>query len=321
LIELLVVIAIIAVLVALLLPAVQQAREAARRSSCKNNLKQLGLAMHNYHDTHRTLPPGFIRKGFGSYGADWPDICDSKSDGTGIDNSNRGWAWGTYLLPFVDQSPLYNQLNVEGCRPANSGSTNGPYSGAGTPPLRTVLPAFTCPSSPNEGRDTNNSLQNYAVSNYIINWRIGDRNTRRKLRDIIDGTSNTIMIGERQFNKRSNPGTGGNFDNRQIGGVIYSVSSNTTASVTGRNQWPINSPYLGDTGCCGNDANLSRYAFASLHTGGAHFVMSDGAVRFISENIEADPNAPTATGNARFNGDFVYKNLMNINDGYTIGDF
>jgi len=235
--------------------------------------------MHNYHDTHRTLPSGFVRKGFAGYGATWAEICTSKSDGSAIDNSNRGWAWGAYILPFVDQAPLFNQLRIEGCRPSNSGSTAGPYSGQGGPPLRTVLPAFTCPSSPNEGRDINNSLQNYAVSNYLINWRIGDRNTRRKLRDITDGTSNTIMIGERQLNKRTNPGAGGNFEDRQIGGIIYSVAANTTASVTGRQQWPINSPYLGNTGCCGNDGPLTRYAFASLHTGGAHFVMCDGSVR------------------------------------------
>src|SRR4051812_6730319 len=88
LIELLVVIAIIAVLIALLLPAVQQAREAARRSQCKNNLKQIGLALHNYHDTANTLPPGWI------------------GDPTGSNAGNR-WGWGTMILPYLDQAPLY----------------------------------------------------------------------------------------------------------------------------------------------------------------------------------------------------------------------
>lgn len=95
LIELLVVIAIIAVLVALLLPAVQQAREAARRSSCKNNMKQLGLALHNYHDTHFSFPPGYLDQD--SYG------------GFGFVDINQGhWAWSASLLPFLDQAPLYN---------------------------------------------------------------------------------------------------------------------------------------------------------------------------------------------------------------------
>jgi len=92
LIELLVVIAIIAILIALLLPAVQQAREAARRSSCKNNVKQLGLAFHNYHDVHRVFPIGYIAQGGGA--------------------SDANWAWSAYLLPFVDQAPLYNQIDV-----------------------------------------------------------------------------------------------------------------------------------------------------------------------------------------------------------------
>src|SRR6056297_1264459 len=96
LIELLVVIAIIAILVALLLPAVQQAREAARRSSCKNNLKQLGLALHNYHDTHTTLPPGWISV---------DGVVHSPHDGV------SGAGWGTMILPFVEQSNLYDAFN------------------------------------------------------------------------------------------------------------------------------------------------------------------------------------------------------------------
>ena len=95
LIELLVVIAIIAILVALLLPAVQQAREAARRSSCKNNLKQLGLALHNYHDVHRVFPPAQLR---------------GRNSSTGIEYGNAA-SWGAMLLPFIEQAPLYDQMN------------------------------------------------------------------------------------------------------------------------------------------------------------------------------------------------------------------
>lgn len=121
LIELLVVIAIIAILIALLLPAVQQAREAARRSTCKNNLKQIGIALHNYHDTHSVLPPGVLMFDDGSGDPD-PDLGN--------------WGWNTFLLPYIDQAPLYNQLTPNGA--------NFPTSAAGSL-IQTVVPILVCP--------------------------------------------------------------------------------------------------------------------------------------------------------------------------------
>src|SRR6056297_1010615 len=126
LIELLVVIAIIAVLVALLLPAVQQAREAARRSACKNNLKQWGLAFHNYHDTYNTLPIG----------------------GNG---QMPGWGVSFYpgLLPFVDQAPLYNQLIFAGTHAGWTGGGGGTGQNVNGPAVRgVVMEVMLCPSSP-----------------------------------------------------------------------------------------------------------------------------------------------------------------------------
>ncbi|MCB1129315.1 MAG: DUF1559 domain-containing protein, partial [Verrucomicrobiae bacterium] len=114
LIELLVVIAIIAILIALLLPAVQQAREAARRTECKNKLKQLGLALHNYHDTFRAFPAAFYR-------------------GT---TTSPGWGWGTMILPYIDQAPLYNQWVM----------TVSYDNGQNQTARRTKLAAYKCPS-------------------------------------------------------------------------------------------------------------------------------------------------------------------------------
>src|SRR5262245_16035146 len=121
LIELLVVIAIIAVLIALLLPAVQQAREAARRSQCKNNLKQIGLGLHNYHDTFGVFAPGFI--------------SSTSNSTTGI---GTGWASSAFILPYIDQAPLYNQLNT--LTPIN------PSDATQLGLIRTVIGVYQCPS-------------------------------------------------------------------------------------------------------------------------------------------------------------------------------
>ncbi len=186
LIELLVVIAIIAILIALLLPAVQQAREAARRSTCKNNLKQIGLALHNYHDTHRVFPPGSI--------------------------SQHGWLSTTFILPFIDQAPLYQAIKP-----------NGPIvltNAIILARVRTVLPAYLCPSSADPDASKNSSAQvrvagiQYPIglSNYLAIDGNGDlrcnyglssfngifyQNSKTKIRDITDGTSNTVMFTER----------------------------------------------------------------------------------------------------------------------------
>ncbi|OYW13961.1 MAG: hypothetical protein B7Z55_16195, partial [Planctomycetales bacterium 12-60-4] len=125
LIELLVVIAIIAILIALLLPAVQQAREAARRSQCVNNLKQLGLAIHNYHDNFNAFPPG------------WIGVTNRTPDTEG----NSGFAWGAHLLPQLDQSPLYGRLNF------NRECYDPAFNAVA---MSTVLPAFRCPSDPSQ---------------------------------------------------------------------------------------------------------------------------------------------------------------------------
>ncbi|MBA4029871.1 MAG: hypothetical protein C0478_03000 [Planctomyces sp.] len=194
LIELLVVIAIIAVLIALLLPAVQQAREAARRSACKNNLKQMALALHNYESTHGVLPPGYLHK----------------FDPAGSGANHMGFGWGLMVLPQLEQASLYNRFDFN--RPG--------FSAANLPAREFSLPVFLCPSDPYSQAhyvvrdDASSPVEQYAGGSYAANWgpstassNLDDtptesqgvfyRNSNSRFRDISDGLSNTLAIGER----------------------------------------------------------------------------------------------------------------------------
>ena len=150
LIELLVVIAIIAILVALLLPAVQQAREAARRSTCKNHLKQIGLGLHNYHDTYNVLPPGWI-----GYRNTQTTITDA-------------WGWNTYILPMVEAGPLYDALQLKNAQSLTAGVNDTAVRRA---EMRKPLAVYRCPSD--SAKLTNNddtrklNSQDLATSNYV----------------------------------------------------------------------------------------------------------------------------------------------------------
>ncbi|MDX1970377.1 MAG: DUF1559 domain-containing protein, partial [Planctomycetaceae bacterium] len=194
LIELLVVIAIIAVLIALLLPAVQQAREAARRSSCKNNLKQLILGLHNYESAYGLFPPGYLHK----------------FDPAGSGANHMGFAWGLMILPQLELASLQSQFNFN--IPA--------FDVANLPPRERHLKVFLCPSDRySEGGyvvrdDTVTPIEQYAGGSYAANWgpstatvNLDDtpllsqgvfyRNSRTQFRDITDGLSQTLALGER----------------------------------------------------------------------------------------------------------------------------
>ena len=259
LIELLVVIAIIAVLIALLLPAVQQAREAARRTQCRNNLHQMGLALHNYHDTHSTFPPGYVQNGY---------------------NSAPFTSWLTMILPFMDESSLYNAYNF-----------NQVYNMAGnTTVTRSMLNQYRCPSDSDMTMSSNLAPTNYVGSmgpclcDLTYPWSAAGKakqgifgvNSRCRIRDIRDGTSNTFAGGE------------------TFKTVPYGLR-NTARWATGQygngmgaSCYPMNATnrvYNGVIiGACNN--NPDDRAFASPHEGGAFFVFADGQVRFISENID-----------------------------------
>lgn len=261
LVEVLVVIAIIGLLVALLLPAVQAAREAARRMQCSNNLRQLGLAMHNYHGALNSFPPGFMVRGH--------------LTGT----TPGGWAWGVFLMPFIEQSPLRDKLSPT--RYTLAQVINDPKL---LPMLQTPLSVFRCPSSRIGPLRTHQGYPNpkVASANYtccrgFFNFSgathlakanngvfYGESGTR--VQDVLDGTSNTFALGERTAfggqlqNDASWPswcGPGG-------GGTMNTVSSSVSH--------PLNHP-------------TSMHAFSSEHPGGANFCFVDGSVRFVPQTI------------------------------------
>jgi len=237
LIELLVVIAIIAILIALLLPAVQQAREAARRTQCRNNLKQIGLALHNYHDTHRVFPAGYITGG-----------CSSATDLDTIAGSNTICThqpirlhWPLFILPFVDQSPLYNivaQKNtIDSLNPSNPDSdplTDDAYE--------LFVPVYHCPSHPASEVKPSGFLEwddeqrrgNYAAnfgSGFLSESRSVEArkglfyaNSNTRIRDITDGSSNTLAVSEVRFSRTAADDSRGRAGLRFAGGGVVALA-------------------------------------------------------------------------------------------------
>ena len=296
LIELLVVIAIIAVLIALLLPAVQQAREAARRTQCKNSLKQLGLALHNYHDLFKTFPPGYI------------SVDEATGQMNPVDGGS-GAGWALLLLPQIDQSALYNKFNpnLRITDPVNA------------PLLTTVLPTFVCQSdvapSPTWKitADGNPSqvLAELATANYVAAFgtvSLDDcenpagtapvtaqgqcqgngstyHNSRVRMRDFLDGTSNTVLVGERRTKETED---------------WWSTWAGMVAGGEEAGQ-----RILGSMDHRPNHPAAHFDDFSSMHVGGAQFLMGDGHVRFVSENIDGT----------------LYKALGTIRGGEVVGEF
>jgi prepilin-type N-terminal cleavage/methylation domain-containing protein/prepilin-type processing-associated H-X9-DG protein len=256
LIELLVVIAIIAVLIGMLLPAVQKVREAAARTRCMNNLKQLTLAIHNYATAHGAFPPGYKAPGFAV-----------------------GWGWGAYILPYVEQQPLYDALGVVNLT-FGGGANPAPPSAL----TQARLAAFLCPSD--TGPDLNSLKRYHAKSNYrgicgptLPLVFVPDRdyggvlyqNSKVRLSDISDGTSTTFAMGECVLD--------------EPGGKVAALWAGMDSSATG-------TVYVSDVFWSVDDGDFringpGPQAFGSRHTDGASFGFCDGSVRFVRDT--ADP--------------------------------
>ncbi|SFI46318.1 DUF1559 domain-containing protein [Planctomicrobium piriforme] len=311
LIELLVVIAIIAILIALLLPAVQQARESARRSQCKNNLKQFGLALHNYNDAYSVFPMG---------------LCYDSSQAFWWEYSGVGW--GARVLPFVDQGALFNKIRFDLKSPA--------FDGANTQVSRVPLSIFRCPSDTGRAPSANFGPTSYVIcsgssTNQAV-WGGGNTgrsdgtsilysNSRTAFADVLDGTSNTMVISECLIGKRyedsqtydttkiltcsGNVVYGGAPENiqDQRGGSWYTMLYDRGPSYNYTTNFTPNS--LVGINACARSLSIYNADAQSNHEGGVHIVLGDGAVRFVSENIHL----------------LTWQNLGNKADGKLLGEF
>jgi len=353
LIELLVVIAIIAILVALLLPAVQQAREAARRAECKSKLKQLGVAIHNYHDVHNSVPMAGYQNAGGAGGRRFSPMVG--------------------MLPYIDQAPLYELIQNGGPAAAVNGTTNY-FSNSFVPwdnnhkAVRANIPAIQCPSDSTTTEQNPRGKTNYGFSRGDGVWDSnprwsgnGGRGLRgvfvggsanagkRSFRDITDGLSNSVAMGEKiQAKRGANSWKGGAISRRYpqstyrgAGGAALCLSNvNPDQSYAAGNigRWSgtrwmdgalcftgisttlgPNKPMLTHTG--GDDRD-GFHDPASVHTGGAHILFADGAVRFVSETIDAgDPTARAPINNGEPSPFGVWGALGSIQSDDDIGDF
>jgi prepilin-type N-terminal cleavage/methylation domain-containing protein/prepilin-type processing-associated H-X9-DG protein len=293
LIELLVVIAIIAVLIALLLPAVQAAREAARRAQCTNNLRQLGIALHNYHSQQECFPPGYL----------------SLRDPNTFDNDGPGWGWAARALPQMEQGPLFSNINLYlGIEvPANQTARLTVISSLLCPTDAWRLDRFTVVDSTTSGTTPGAPICDVASSNYVGSIGTGDpsslypyifdddngppgrdngngiffRNRSIGIGLIYDGCSQTFLVGERSQNLSRASWTG----------AITSASVPIVAlqGQAGLDPEGGGALVLSHTGEGHGPNTPSGLAHAdqywSLHPGGANFLFADGSVRFVKEQV------------------------------------
>jgi prepilin-type N-terminal cleavage/methylation domain-containing protein/prepilin-type processing-associated H-X9-DG protein len=309
LVELLVVIAIIGVLVGLLLPAVQSARESARRNACANNLKQLGLGLHNYHAARKVFPPGFARV----YGNPTPANDFSQNDAVGVAAAEQGnWAWGAFTLPYIEMDSVFQTINVTGtdCAAAMGNATRMqamavPVSSFRCPADFSVAtgqrPGITGISFKNAAGNTvstRSALSNYAAANGSDNvYKVGDgiffMDSKTSAAKILDGLSKTIALGERVY-LLNNGVTGQDPQQPTVYSGVLMPEAACVYCVRGTRQHSsvgirdaLGSAFMGinePSMLVGSANSSSSRVFSSYHRGGAQFTMADGSVRFLSES-------------------------------------
>jgi prepilin-type N-terminal cleavage/methylation domain-containing protein/prepilin-type processing-associated H-X9-DG protein len=281
LVELLVAIAIIGLLIGLLLPAVQMAREAARRTQCTGNLDQIGTALHNYHDTHGCFPPFFIHR---------------TGDPSRIADADKGANWLVFLLPYVEQQSVYDQWDFN--IPANQ-----------NPGRSAELSVYRCPSDPqSRGNLCSFAGGGWARGNYGMNVSpcehgvgsnpsglggIGGANHTVRLGDILDGTSHTVAVDELR--------SGVNEHDLRGSWAMPGLSAGTAAMFSDASTPNSPEPYSDDmencAACgmlgnassrmgCYDGTNTSQMTARSMHPGGLQVLMADGSARFVSEDID-----------------------------------
>lgn len=345
LIELLVVIAIIAILVALLLPAVQQAREAARRTQCRNNMKQLGLALHNYHDVAGMFPPSPVCGPLGTVG--------------GAKETWNAWSGMAMILPYIDQAPLYNQLNFD-VRWTLNDTANNIQNRTLT---RSVIPGFACPSDPGSGNKytVDMSPVSYGFSaGPASDWSVGGSKpglvtfrTGTRLRDMTDGSTNCIAMSELRIGQNQGQWVAGTDPNPIYRVVIGPLERNVNpdgkvwnssqahidlinayyrsclAAYNAGTGWdsqsdeqgrdwasgivyrgPYHTTLVGPNAgpSCDRDASVTNIDLkepSSYHTGGVSVLLGDGSVKFVSENVDQG----------------IWISAGTINGGETIGEW
>lgn len=297
LVELLVVIAIIGILVGLLLPAVQAAREAARRMQCSNNLKQIGIAVHNYHDTYKTFPSGTIN-------------AASSHASIGLANTSTGGTLNhtghMLMLPFMEQQPLHDSIDFNIASSGFTGSgvgtgLTGGWPNANTPVMKTLISSFLCPSDRGDERgalvrtDANNhiadgqALMNYALcagghgngwsdgaawSNYsasasnLADGRTGvayrgafGHNGAAKFRDFLDGTSNVVIAGEVTVTNRTHSAYEHNWGGFRRYNTFFNNHPNIDSTHVNNSRYHINGTCETVTGAwpCSNDSYLNKH--------------------------------------------------------------
>lgn len=270
-IELFMGMAIVAVSAALILPAMQSSRHAARTTQCKNNLKQIGIALHNYHEAFNTFPPGWV-------------------------NGNQ-FAWSVQILPFIEQTNIYNELNFLAKYDKNNRQ------------LHSRIETYRCSSDRGADLAAGLGRSNYAgvmvgkASNTTAESTHGGgsfgMNSRRNFRDYRDGTSNTVMVGERRSTARVRKEIP---DNAKVAQPDPGVVFGTEGNWVGTNPGELSIVSSAATG----KLNSNTYGvFSSPHPGGANFLVGDGSVRLISENIDVTTYlAICTTGGGETTGDF-----------------